>query len=226
MRKVRLYYDVVCPYSYMEGFAPSRRSRTPDGSRSSGCPSSCGLPRGRCSRCAATTCDGLDAERLPQGAARHRDPPAAVSATLDAAAGRVPLGRRAGSPAGLSSTRSTRRSSAKGGHRDRSRARPRRGAGRARPGRRGSGGLLRTSASSRSARSGARRGGRRARRPDARHRRRREPLGHGRPPSAISREPLVPRTYGIDSAADSGTNHHIEAVGPASPRRPAVPPPP
>ena len=44
---------------------------------------------------------------------RHRDPPAALPAALDADALRVPLGRRAGPPARASSTRSTRRSSAR-----------------------------------------------------------------------------------------------------------------
>ena len=55
MTRVRFYYDVVCPYSYLESHVVEAAEDAAR-SRSSGCRSSCGRRRSRCSRCAATTC--------------------------------------------------------------------------------------------------------------------------------------------------------------------------
>ena len=96
MTKVRFYYDVVCPYSYLESHAVEaaedagrRRGRVAPVRASAGTEAAARAARRPPPR-------RLDAQRLPAGArARDRDPPAALPAALDAAARGLSLGGRA-----------------------------------------------------------------------------------------------------------------------------------
>ena len=114
MRKIRFYYDIVCPYSYME-------SRAVEAAEDAGEVEVEWLPfelrpapqaAARAAR--RPPARRLDAARLPARAgARGRDPPAALPAALDAASSPPACGRPTRAGCGRSSTRSTRRSSAR-----------------------------------------------------------------------------------------------------------------
>ncbi len=114
MRRIRFYYDVVCPYSYMESHAVEAAEDAgevevewlPFELRPA--PRPLLEPRGDHLRVDWTQ----NVYRRALGA-RDRDPPAALPAALDAPARRLPLGGASRAGCATSSTRSTRRSSAR-----------------------------------------------------------------------------------------------------------------
>ena len=158
MQKVRFYYDVVCPYSYMETHAIEAAEDAgevevewlPFELR----PAPKALLEVRGNHLRVDWTQNVYAARP---GARDRDPPAALPAALDAPACRVPVGGRAGAAAPVQAC-ALRGVLLRGrGHRDRPRAQAGCGARRSRPGRGGGSGLLGGALRSASARSARRR---------------------------------------------------------------------
>ncbi len=113
-RRIRFFYDVVCPYSYME--TPRGRGGRGRQGRDRRVAASRAAPRAEATARAARRplAHRLDAKRLPACAhARDRDPPAPLPASLDATARRVPVGATSTAGCVSSATPSTRRSSAR-----------------------------------------------------------------------------------------------------------------